>query len=53
MVTGPSGSEISENLGKSWLDIDGFGFHTLGVDDKFRTVWAAGSDGRVGRLRIE
>ena len=53
VVTGPSGSEISENLGKSWLDIDGFGFHTLGVDDKSRTVWAAGSDGRVGRFRIE
>ena len=53
VVTGPSGSEISEDTGASWQKIQDLGFHTLDVDHKSKTVWAAGSNGRIGRLKLE
>lgn len=53
VVTGPSGSEISEDTGASWQKIQGSGFHTLDVDQKSKTVWAAGRGGRIGRLKLE
>jgi photosystem II stability/assembly factor-like uncharacterized protein len=53
VVAGPSGAEISEDMGVSWQKINGSGFHTLGVDQKSKTVWAAGSDGRIGKLKIK
>lgn len=50
IVTGPSGSELSDDMGKSWTMIQGRGFHSLSVVEGSKTVWAAGSDGRIGRL---
>lgn len=52
IVTGPSGSEHSSDMGKTWTKIGGRGFHSLAVAKGFKTVWASGSDGRVGRLVV-
>lgn len=53
VVTGPSGSEWSSDKGNSWKKIKGKGFNSLSVVTTSKTVWAAGSEGRVGKLRIE
>ena len=53
VVTGPSGSEWSSDKGNSWKKINGIGFNSLSVVSTSKTVWAAGSEGRVGKLLIE
>ena len=51
LAVGPSGTDISRDRGKTWETIsDKVGFHTLSIAG--RTVWAAGADGRVGRMQI-
>ncbi len=44
-----AGSQLSRNGGRTWQLISGVGFHTLDCTPD-RTCWAAGGDGRVGRL---
>lgn len=51
ITVGPSGSEYSNDRGKTWHPIQGPGFHTLDTGPGgMKAVWAAGRDGRVGRL---
>jgi len=48
---GPSGTDLSRDAGASWQTLAGEpGFHTLSIAG--RTVWAAGSDGRVAYLKL-
>ena len=49
VAVGPSGSDYSQDGGRSWSPLSGPGFHTLSVARGTRTVWAAGEGGRVGR----
>lgn len=49
LITGPSGSEYSLDNGRTWMKINGQGFHTLDVT-KNGVIWAAGSGGRIGKL---
>lgn len=50
-TVGPSGSEFSTDNGKSWKSIEGPGFHTLSIgNDGSKAIWAAGRDGRIGKL---
>jgi len=53
VVTGPSGSEWSSDKGNSWKKIKGKGFNSLSVVKNSKSVWAAGSEGRVGKLLIK
>lgn len=46
--TGPGGSAWSKDRGNSWIRLDGPGFNT--VSCAARVCWAAGVEGRIGRL---
>ena len=51
VAVGPSGTDISRDGGETWSALSTrVGFHTLSIAAE--TVWAAGSDGRVGHLRL-
>ena len=52
LITGPSGSAYSDNNGHTWKPIKGKGFHTLDVTHN-GVVWAAGSEGRIGKIIFE
>ena len=51
ITTGPEGSNWSGDGGKTWTPFDGGGYHTLSIGGNLKAVWAAGSEGRVGKLR--
>ena len=51
VAVGPSGCDVSRDAGKTWHPLPGEGgFHTLSIAGG--VVWAAGADGRVGRLEF-
>jgi photosystem II stability/assembly factor-like uncharacterized protein len=51
IAVGPSGGDVSHDAGKTWRSLTGeVGFHTFSIAGK--VVWAAGADGRVGRLEF-
>lgn len=50
VAVGPSGSDISLNGGQTWAVIDTVGFHTMSIGGSKQAIWAAGGDGRVGKL---
>ncbi len=52
IVTGPKGNFISKS-GKSWKPFGKRGYHTLSVSPGKKTIWFAGSEGRVGRLILK
>lgn len=52
IVVGPSGANYSFTDGKSWNPIGGgIGFHTLSIGGSKKAIWAAGSGGKVARLK--
>lgn len=51
IAAGPSGSDVSEDNGRSWRAIDEGSFHTLSVASD-GSVWAAGEKGRIARLKF-
>ena len=52
VAVGPSGANFSFNDGKSWNPIGGgIGFHTLSIGSSKRAIWAAGSEGKIARLK--
>ncbi len=54
ITVGPSGSEYSSDRGQSWQSIEGPGFHTLSIGvGGLDAVWAAGREGRIGKLVVE
>ncbi|MFT4547759.1 MAG: photosystem II stability/assembly factor-like uncharacterized protein [Verrucomicrobiales bacterium] len=51
VAVGPSGTDVSRNSGETWKALPGeVGFHTLSIAGG--VVWAAGAEGRVGRLEF-
>lgn len=51
VTVGPSGSDYSTDNGQSWKPIEGPGFHTLDIGEGgIEAVWAAGREGRIGKL---
>jgi len=53
VAVGPSGSDYSPDLGKTWVAITGpGGFHTLCFAKKGRAAWAAGRNGLIARLEF-
>jgi photosystem II stability/assembly factor-like uncharacterized protein len=50
---GPSGSDLSLDLGKSWAPIAGpAGFHSLSFAKKGKAAWAVGRNGLIAKLEI-
>jgi photosystem II stability/assembly factor-like uncharacterized protein len=53
VAVGPSGSDISLDLGKTWAPIAAPpGFHTVCFARSGRTAWAAGRNGLIARLEL-
>jgi hypothetical protein len=44
IITGTSGTDVSDDDGKTWKPIDDGSFNALGLD------WAVGPNGRIARL---
>lgn len=53
IAVGPSGSDISLDGGQTWQVVDTVGFHTLSIGGRSQAIWAAGGDGRVGKLVVQ
>lgn len=51
ITTGPSGTDHSTDGGESWSPVSRIGFHTMSFVPP-SSLWAAGSEGRVARWRI-
>lgn len=49
VATGPTGSDISYDLGQSWQPLQGEGFHAIEFNRDGNLGWAVGSEGRMGR----
>jgi hypothetical protein len=49
IATGPGGSEISRDSGKTWQTL-GMGFHAVSCGGALSATWAVGDDGKIGRL---
>ncbi len=53
VTVGPSGSDLSLDLGKSWTPIAGpAGFHSISFAKRGRAAWAVGRNGLVAKLGI-
>jgi photosystem II stability/assembly factor-like uncharacterized protein len=50
VVTGPAGSDLSLDGGRSWTGFEGVGFHALGLAGRTGTGWAVGEAGRIAKL---
>jgi photosystem II stability/assembly factor-like uncharacterized protein len=50
VAVGPSGSDVSRDGGRTWLKLEGPGFHALGFGGSAKSGWAVGEDGRIGKL---
>ncbi len=53
VAVGPSGSDLSTDLGRTWAPIAGpAGFHALSFAKKGKTAWAVGRNGLIARLEL-
>lgn len=50
LTVGPSGTDYSANLGRTWHSIDTVGYHAVQFAPDERVGWATGSDGRMARI---
>jgi photosystem II stability/assembly factor-like uncharacterized protein len=53
LSVGPSGSDYSDDNGRTWRAIEGPGFHTLAVAPGSRVAWAAGENGTAASLTFD
>ena len=51
IVVGPDGCNVSRDEGKTWTSFGDQGFHTFSVGGSVHAIWAAGSEGRIARLK--
>jgi photosystem II stability/assembly factor-like uncharacterized protein len=49
VTVGPSGSDFSLSMGKSWRILDAQGFHSVSLAPNSNTGWAVGEGGRIAR----
>jgi photosystem II stability/assembly factor-like uncharacterized protein len=53
VTVGPSGSDVSTDLGRTWAPIAGpAGFHSLSFAGSGRAAWAVGKNGLIARLEF-
>jgi photosystem II stability/assembly factor-like uncharacterized protein len=50
IALGPSGGDYSTDDGRAWLSLPGPGFDTLSISRSGDVGWAAGADGKIGKL---
>lgn len=50
VAVGPSGSDVSKDEGRTWANFSTIGYHSVKISPQKKTVWASGSNGRVGIL---
>lgn len=50
VAVGPSGTDRSNDGGKTWSAVPGPGFHAIGVPPRARIAWAVGEKGSIGRI---
>lgn len=50
IAIGPDGSDFSKNEGKNWQPFSSVGYHAVKPSSDQKSLWASGSQGRVGRL---
>jgi photosystem II stability/assembly factor-like uncharacterized protein len=53
IAVGPLGSDLSSDDGKTWSRLEGPGYDTFSFAKSGVVGWAAGSQGRIGRLRSQ
>ncbi|MGY8647285.1 MAG: WD40/YVTN/BNR-like repeat-containing protein [Verrucomicrobiales bacterium] len=51
IVVGPNGCNVSRDEGRTWASFGDQGFHTFSVGGSLKAIWAAGSNGRIARLK--
>lgn len=52
IAVGPSGSDISYDFGMNWANFSSTGYHGVKISEDKKTIWASGSDGRIGILTL-
>jgi len=52
LTTGTSGTDISYDLGQSWLYLDSLGFHSISFGNTLNSGWMSGERGRVAKISI-
>lgn len=52
VAVGTSGSDYSTDFGYTWSAIDTIGYHVVQFDDNAPIGWAAGSQGRITKIRL-
>ena len=52
ITVGPNGSDFSKNGGKDWDRFSDVGFHAVFLDKSQSSIWASGSEGRIGKLKF-
>jgi photosystem II stability/assembly factor-like uncharacterized protein len=50
LTVGPSGSDISQDGGRTWTQEDTVGYHAAGFPEKKKVGWAVGAEGRIVRI---
>ncbi|MBC6367682.1 YCF48-related protein [Algoriphagus sp. AK58] len=50
IAVGPDGSDFSVDGGRNWQNFSSVGFHAVKTTDDQKSIWASGSQGRIGRL---
>jgi photosystem II stability/assembly factor-like uncharacterized protein len=51
VAVGPTGTDYSDDDGRTWRATDDGGFHAFSVSPSGRVGWGVGEKGRIGRLR--
>ncbi|MGK0186778.1 MAG: photosystem II stability/assembly factor-like uncharacterized protein [Verrucomicrobiales bacterium] len=51
IAVGPNGCDLSRDEGMTWASFGDQGFHTFSAGGTLDAIWAAGADGRIGRLK--
>lgn len=50
IAVGPSGTDVSDDDGRTWRPIEGGGYHTFSFARGRKTGWGAGEGGAIGKL---
>jgi photosystem II stability/assembly factor-like uncharacterized protein len=52
IAVGPSGSDVSDDDGRTWRPIEGPGFHTFSCAPRAPIGWGAGEKGAIAKLEV-
>jgi photosystem II stability/assembly factor-like uncharacterized protein len=52
LAVGPTGTDRSDDHGRTWLPTGDDGYHALSIEPGGRVAWAVGEQGRIARLTV-